>query len=249
MSHESLLVQTGNAVTTITLNRPETLNALTPSMLEALADALDAAAGDPVVNAVVITGAGRGFSAGVDLKALGGRPIVNGKVGDVLDVPARRAIDTMATMSKPVIAKVNGHCFTGALELVLGCDLVYASNKAKFGDTHAKWGVRPTWGMSQRMPRQAGSRIAAELALTARTFTADEGVQWRLFNASVAPDALDAHVAEVLDAILANSHDVIAAYKDLWRRSADVPLHEGLAIEATSEFDITDTDERLQGFV
>ncbi|MEO0576006.1 MAG: enoyl-CoA hydratase/isomerase family protein [Pseudomonadota bacterium] len=249
MTNETLLSDVVDGVATITLNRPDALNALTPQMLEALADAMQAVATDTAVRVVVLTGAGRAFSAGVDLKALGGRPIVNGKVGDILDVPARRALAAMTTMPKPVIAKVNGHCFTGALELVLGCDLIYASDKAKCGDTHAKWGVRPTWGMSQRMPRQAGIAVAKELALTARTFSGAEGVAWGLFNAVLAPDALDAHVQHVIASIIDNSPDVIAAYKDLWQRSADVPLVDGLNVEATSEYDIHDTADRLKGFL
>lgn len=249
MADLTLRYDVSDGVATVTLNRPDALNALTPQMLEALAEAMELAAKDDTIRVVVLTGEGRAFSAGVDLKALGGRPIVNGKVGDVLDVPARRAIDAMTTMSKPVIAKVNGHCFTGALELVLGCDLIYTHEKAKFGDTHAKWGVRPTWGMSQRMPRQASVAVARELALTARTFSGAEAVTWGLFNASVAVDELDAHVDNIIASILDNSADVIAAYKDLWRRSADVALVEGLEIEADNEYDIRDTAARLKGFL
>lgn len=249
MSNEELRIASAAGVVTLTLNRPAALNALTPNLLEALADALADAAADPQVRVVVLTGAGRAFSAGVDLKALGGRPIVNGKVGDILDVPARRAIAAMEAMPKPVVASVNGHCFTGALELVLAADLVYAAVSAKFGDTHARWGVRPTWGMSQRLPRKVGVSVARELALTARTFSADEGYAWGLINAVVAADALDDHVADVCRRIVANSPGVIAAYKDLWRRSFTVPLADGLEIEAASEYPIDDTAERLAEFL
>lgn len=236
-------------VLTLTLNRPDALNAITPDMLEQLADALEAAALDDDVGVVVLTGSGRAFSAGVDLKALGGRPIDKGKVGDILDVPAARALNAMATMRQPVVAKVNGHCFTGALELVLGCDVVYAAAEAKFGDTHAKWGVRPTWGMTQRLPRIVGMNVARELAMTARTFTASEAAGWGLVSA-VAPAAeLDALVVARVDAMLANSPDVIAACKDLWGRTYDLPLAEGLAVEAAAEYDIADTNERLAGFL
>ncbi|MDX1571666.1 MAG: enoyl-CoA hydratase/isomerase family protein, partial [Xanthomonadales bacterium] len=111
---KELLSETKDGIATITLNRPDALNALTPRMLEALGSALETAGEDDDVRAIVITGAGRAFSAGVDLKALGDRPIINGSVGDILDIPARRAIRFMEIAPKPVIAKVNGHCFTGA---------------------------------------------------------------------------------------------------------------------------------------
>ncbi|MEM7611877.1 MAG: enoyl-CoA hydratase/isomerase family protein [Pseudomonadota bacterium] len=247
MNH--LLSATDAGVLTLTLNRADALNAITPPMLESLAAALEDAAVDTDVRLVVITGAGRAFSAGVDLKALGGRPIEQGKVGDILDVPARAALACIESMSKPVVAKVNGHCFTGALEIVLACDLVYAAREAKFGDTHAKWGVRPTWGMTQRLPRKVGVSIARELGLTARTFTADEALAWGLAN-GVAPAAeLDALVDTRIAQILENSADVLAAYKDLWRRSFGLPLADGLAVEANNDYEISDTGTRLAAFL
>ncbi|MEO1595416.1 MAG: enoyl-CoA hydratase/isomerase family protein [Pseudomonadota bacterium] len=244
---ELTVERAGNGVLTLTLSRPDALNAITPGMLEALADALDAVT--PEDRVVVLTGAGRAFSAGVDLKALGGRPIVQGKVGDILDVPAGRALGAMTAMRQPVIAKVNGHCFTGALELVLGCDLVYIADEAKLGDTHAKWGVRPTWGMTQRLPRRVPPLVARELALTARSFTAAEAVAWGLANGHAPAAELDAHVDAVIARILTNSADVIAAYKDLWRRTESLPLAEGLAVELASDYDIADTNDRLAEFI
>ena len=114
----------------------------------------------------MLTGAGRAFSAGVDLKALGQRRLDNGMVGDLLDVPARDLIVQLTTMPQPVIARVNGACFTGALELVLACDLAVAADGAKFGDTHAKFGLRPTWGMSQRLVAAVGITRARDLSYT-----------------------------------------------------------------------------------
>lgn len=232
----------------ITLNRPAALNALTPAMLEALVAALASAGQERAVQLVVLTGAGRAFSAGVDLKALGDRPIVNGSVGDILDVPARRAIHLMERMPKPVIAKVNGHCFTGALELVLGCDLVYVAEEAKLGDTHAKWGVRPSWGMSQRLPRRVGVTMARELSMTARSFSGREAVAIGLANGCAPAAELDALVAGVIARLQENSADVIAAYKQLYREAQERSLADGLAFEASTVFEIRDTDERLAGF-
>ena len=243
-----ILTETRDGVTTITLNRPDALNALTPDMLTGLGDALEAAGEDEAVRAIVVTGAGRAFSAGVDLKVLGDRPITNGSVGEILDVPARRAIRLMEIAPKPVIAKVNGHCYTGALELALGCDLIYAASEARFGDTHAKWGVRPSWGMSQRLPRRIGMLRAKEMSLTARNLSGTEAAEWGLANACAPADELDDLVGSVLDRILGNSPWVIAAYKVLYRDTEDRTLTSGLAFEAGVSFEIPDTDERLGGF-
>lgn len=245
---KELLTETKDGIATITLNRPDALNALTPGMLEALANALETTGEDDEVRAIVITGAGRAFSAGVDLKVLGDRPITNGSVGDILDIPARRAIRFMEIAPKPVIAKVNGHCFTGALELALGCDLIYTAAEAKLGDTHAKWGVRPSWGMSQRLPRRVGMTRAREMSLTARSISGAEAAEMGLANDCAPAAELDDLVASVLARILDNSPHVMAAYKVLYRDTEDRTLTSGLAFEAGTIFEIPDTAERLSGF-
>jgi len=174
-----------DGVGTITLDRPDALNALTGEMLVDLAAALDRLGADDTVEVIVLTGAGRAFSAGVDLKALGQRRLDGGKVGDVLDLPAREVTSRLTTIPKLVVAKVNGFCFTGALELVLACDLAVAADTAKFGDTHAKFGLRPTWGMSQRLVAAVGIVRARELSYTARQFTGAEAQKLELPNGNV----------------------------------------------------------------
>ena len=166
-------------------------------MLEELVVALDAISEDESVKVVVLTGAGKAFSAGVDLKALGGRTLEGGAVGDYLDVPARQVIDRLTTIPKIVIARVNGFCFTGALEMVLACDLVVVANEARLGDTHTKWGLRPTWGMSQRLPRMVGIVRARELSYTARTFTGVEAAEWGLATQAVPLEELDGAVNDL----------------------------------------------------
>jgi enoyl-CoA hydratase/carnithine racemase len=233
---------------TVVLERPDALNAITPTMLDQLGDALAALADDPAVVVVVLTGAGRAFSAGVDLKALGDRTLVGGSVGDVLDLPARRVVDLLTSMPQVVVAKVNGHCFTGALELALACDLVVVANEAKLGDTHAKFGLRPTWGMSQRLIRVVGIARARELSYTARTFSGAEAEAWGLAVRSAPRNDLDAVTDELVGQILANSAGSLAAYKDLYRRALDGDLADGVAYEAATSYRIDDTDERIAGF-
>jgi enoyl-CoA hydratase/carnithine racemase len=246
---EPTVIQTrDDAVVTLTLSRPAALNAITPGMLVDLGDALEAVAADRAVRVVVLTGEGRAFSSGVDLKSLDGAPLPGGAVGDLLDVPARRVLDLLTTMPQLAVAKVNGHCFTGALELVLACDLVVAADEATFGDTHATWGLRPTWGMSQRLPRLVGVTRARELSYTARRFSGTEAAAWGLAARSVPRDELDAAVAALVEQVLRNSAGALAAYKDLYRAALGGDLTTGLAYEASTTYEIDDTEDRISSF-
>lgn len=236
------------AVATLTLNRPDALNAITPTMLGTLGDELESLAADAAVRVVVLTGAGRAFSAGVDLKALGDREIVDGTVGDILDLPARRVTDLLSGMPAITVAKVNGFCFTGALELALACDIVVAAEEATFGDTHAKFGLRPTWGMSQRLPRLVGIAAARALSYTARNFSGADAASLGMIARTVPLDDLDSTVDELVASLLANSAGSLRAYKDLYREAMERPLTDGLAYEAATEYPIDDTAARLADF-
>lgn len=248
LGFESVRLEAGPAVATITLDRPEALNAITPRMLDELAAALEEAGRDPSTAVVVLTGAGRAFSAGVDLKAFGDRRLENGKVGDVLDGPARRVIDLIRGLDSVVIAKVNGYCFTGALELAMACDIVLAAEEAVFGDTHAKWGLRPTWGMSQRLPWLVGAARARYLSYTATTFTGRQAADWGLAALACPRAELDAVTADVAARVAANSRGALAAYKDLYRAAERLPLPAGLDYEAAAEYPIGDTEDRIARF-
>ncbi len=245
---EEVLQERDGAVVTITLNRPDALNAITPTMLVTLGDVLEGLAADDEVRVVVFTGSGRAFSAGVDLKALGDRELTNGKVGDILDLPARKVTNLLATMPAVTIAKVNGFCFTGALELALACDLIIAAEEAKFGDTHAKFGLRPTWGMSQRLPRLVGMTAARELSLTARSFSGVEARELGMVARTAPLADLDTATADLVTSIAGNSAGSLRSYKDLYRQTMELPLTEALKYEADTEYPISDTAERLAGF-
>ncbi len=245
---DHIAVQRTEHSVTITLSRPEVLNAITLEMLHQIDEVLDAVGKDTSVRTIVLTGAGRAFSAGVDLKALNELRVAHGSVGDLLNSPARSVLRHLTTIPQVVIAKVNGHCFTGALELALACDLIVAANEAVFGDTHAKWGLRPTWGMSQRLPRMVGIARARELSYTARTFTGVEAAALGLAVRAVPLANLDATVAEMVADIAANSPGSIAAYKDLYRTALEHPLSDGLAYEADVTYEIADSAERVARF-
>ncbi len=248
MKFTSILFEVGEGVATITLNRPEKLNAITRTMLKEAAKAIASAAKDKSVGVIVLTGAGRAFSAGVDLTELGGRLLEKGGVGDYLDTPARDLIREIQTVSKPVIAKINGHCYTGALELALACDLVVCAEDAKLGDTHTKWGLRPSWGMSARLPAAVGHRRARELSFTARTFTGAEAAAWGLANRAAPAAELDAAVRQMADAMLQNSREAIAAYKALYNKGARRDEKKAVEFEEETVFEIKDTNDRLAQF-
>lgn len=246
-----MLIETAteNGVATVRLNRPDALNAFTPGLLRALVDALKDAENHARV--IVLEGAGRAFSAGVDLKLLQGATFEEGKVDDVFDGASFAAVEAIRHSPLPVIAKVHGFCFTGALELALHADFILTTADTKFGDTHAKWGLRPSWGMSQNLARAVGVRKARELSFTAATFTGADAERWGLANAAF-PDkqTLDMETAKRAAAIAEASPGAIAAYKDLYRLHEEMrPLENALAEEVARDYpQITDTMERLKGF-
>ena len=153
----------------LTLNRPDALNALSPRMFEALRAHIDAiAAAEDEIGVVILTGAGRSFSAGNDLKAI--------QAGEIAPTPHFQAetIEALEALPQPVIGAVKGHCYTGSVELALGCDLIIAGESAKFCDTHGKWGMSPTWGMGSRLPRRIGVQRAKEMMYSGRVVTGAE---------------------------------------------------------------------------
>lgn len=246
-----ILAETKDGVLSLTLNRPEALNAFNPALLSKLTAAVRRASADSSVGVVVLAGAGRAFSAGVDLKLLQQMTFEAGRLGGAFDGEAAEAAAAIRRCLKPVIAKVHGACFTGALELALHCDFIFTTLDTKFGDTHAKWGLRPTWGMSQNLARAVGVRRARELSFTARTFSGADAARWGLANEALADiPALDAHVASRAAEIVAGSRGAISAYKKLYMLHEECrPLEEALATEVDLEFpEIDDTGTRLAGF-
>ena len=243
-----VLLSIEGVVATVTFNRPAALTAITVEMLDALDSALTDLHGRSDIAVVVITGAGRAFSAGVDLKELGGRSLTNGAVGDYLDIPGQRVIERIERLDAIVIAKVNGFCFTGALELALACDLIVTADEAVLGDTHAKWGIRPSWGMSQRLPALVGPATARLLSYRATTFTGAQAREFGLAALSCPSAELDAVTADLARDIAANSRGALMAYKDLYRAAQRLTVPEGLAYEANTTYPIDDTEERIAEF-
>jgi len=228
---------------TLTLNRPESLNALSPTLIsEAIRVVEHVAASDARV--LVVTGAGRSFSAGVDLKIVSS-PDYTAQTKKEFSTQARALGKLLETIPQPTIARITGYCFTGGLELALGCDLLIASDDAIFCDTHAKLGLRPSWGLSQRLPRLIGAMRAREMSFTARRVGASEAAALGLILEALPLAELDARIDSLVEAMVANSAGSLTAYKNLYRAASTHTLDDGLDYEATTTFAINDRNTRL----
>lgn len=228
----------------LTLNRPQALNALSPALFVELRQHVDAIAQQTEsVGCVILCGKGRSFSAGNDLKA-----IQSGEVAPSRHFQAE-TLDAIEQLPQPVIAAVQGHCYTGSLELALSCDLMIAAEGAKFADTHGKWGMSPTWGMSQRLPRRIGLLAAKEMMFSGRVVSGQEAAAIGLANRCV-PDAelMDAAVA-MARGFLENSWFTLRADKWLVNQGLNYTLGDGLRFEREkSPGRGPDMEERLKRF-
>lgn len=242
--NELVLREDAGGVAYLTLNRPEQLNALSPSLFVELRKHIEDIASTPdSIGCVILRGAGRSFSAGNDIKAI--------QSGDRAPSAHFQAetIDALQSLPQPVIAAVKGHCYTGALELALGCDFIVAAESARFADTHGKWSMTPTWGMSQRLPRRIGAARAKQMMFTGTPVSGAEAVSLGLANVCVPDDELDATVAAMAATIVANSWHTLRADKSLVNEGQAYALREGLAYERrTSPGAGPDMAERLKSF-
>src|SRR5882724_676544 len=213
-------------VCTLTLDRPDKLNALDTAAFQALDAHLSALEKDEGnVGCVVLRGAGRGFCAGADLNAL----------SDATEKPPPTfkpaVIERLALLKQPVIAAVHGVCFTGGLELALACDFIVADATARFADTHGKWGLVGAWGISQRLPRRIGLSAAKRMMMTARVVEATEAKDLGLVDLLAPQDQLDEVLKSFVAELLANSWFTNFAVKRLLIETDGMSLAEGLAHE------------------
>ena len=228
----------------LSLNRPEALNALSPSLFVELRQHIDKIAAQIAdIGCVILRGEGRSFSAGNDLKAI--------QSGEKSPSPHFQAetLDAIERLPQPVIASVQGHCYTGSLELALSCDLLVAGQSAKFSDTHGKWGLSPTWGMSQRLPRRIGLLAAKEMMFSGRVVDADEAVTIGLANRCVADENLLEESIAMAKSFLENSWFTLRSDKLLINGGLDNTLQDGLLWERNnSPGRGPDMEERIANF-
>ena len=233
-----------DGIAILTLNRPDTLNALSPNLFIELREHLETiSAQSEETGCVILRGAGRSFSAGNDLKA-----IQSGETAPSRHFQAE-TLELIENLPQPVIASVQGHCYTGSLELAIACDLLIASDSAKFADTHGKWGMTPLWGMSQRLPRRIGPIRAKEMMYTGRIVAGSEAVEIGLANECVADDALIDRTIEIARQIVGNSWHTLRADKMLVNKGMNLPLGEGLTFERENSPGADKSmQDRIKGF-
>ncbi len=189
MTQPVLIVEREAPIAIVTLNRPDQRNALSAELRLAIGEAFRTLEADPEIRAVVLTGAGPAFCAGMDLKEIGGGG--EGVSGYELSVAGQTEMrEGIAGFSGPVIAAVNGAAATAGFELALACDLIFASRDARFLDTHARVGMLPGWGLSQRLPRLIGIARAKEVSLSGNALTAERAYEWGLANRVCEPETL-----------------------------------------------------------
>lgn len=229
----------------ITLNRPDKLNAFTQVMLDEWRTLLEEITKDETCRVIVTKGEGRAWSAGVDLSVFQEIKVEPGfkMYEDGMDIMRMNE-----TCPQVTIAMVNGFCFTGAMELMMSFDLILTADEAKIGDTHAKWGIRPTWGMTQRLQHQVGLRKAKELSFTAQAISGKEAARIGLANSSHPLEELKSAVDNLIEKIVPNSGPAIGAIKELYQYGSENTLKEGLEFEAKFEMGAMDKTEDLKNF-
>ena len=228
MSEPVLLVERDAGIVTVTLNRPQAMNALSRELRRALARACRELRDDPQVGVVILTGAGRAFCAGLDLKELGrGAGPLGAGSGEEPNV--LRAIESFAG---PIIGAINGVAVTGGFELALACDVLVASREARFADTHARVGILPGWGLSQKLPRWIGIARAKELSLTGNYLSAEQAERWGLVSRVVEPDALLGTCRALARDMLSCDPATLRGVKQVIDRGYAGTLADGLRLEA-----------------
>ncbi len=222
--NDVVLTQTNDAITTVTLNRPDNLNALSIELRSRLAEVFTTLKDDDATEVIILTGNGRAFTAGLDLKELGQTGMSGGSGG----VDLQKAI---REVGKPVIGAINGFAITGGFELALACDILIASTEAKFADTHVRMGVVPGWGLSQRLARLIGSSRAKQLSFTGNYLDAETAERWGLVNVVLAPDELMPYCLQLARDITSVNKDTLKAVHQLIDYGWENTLAEGLQEE------------------
>jgi enoyl-CoA hydratase/carnithine racemase len=244
MTYETLLVAWRHHVAYVTLNRPAALNALNTSLRRDLRQVFTDLQADPDVRVVVITGAGRAFCAGADIKEWR-------EPASVVEDRARRLQlnfwEVMSRCTHPIIAAINGYALGGGCELAMCCDIRLASEQAQLGLTEVTLGIIPGGGGTQRLPRFVGRGKALELILTGKRIDAYEALRLGLVEQVIPHDRLGAAVDELAQTIVARAPLAVKYAKEAIVRGLELPLGEGLKVEAELYTLLQTTEDRMEG--
>ena len=224
-----LTIDKTGPVAVVTLNRPEAMNALSRALRAALDRAIRELTADDTVRVIILTGAGRAFTAGLDLKELGREPGALGAANATS--AAENPVAAMAACPKPIIGAINGVAITGGFEVALACDVLIASTNARFADTHARVGIMPGWGLSQKLSRVIGIYRAKELSLTGNFLDAETALAWGLVNRVVAPEALMAAAMQLAQDMANIPGETLCLYKSIIDEGFAVGFGDALAVE------------------
>jgi enoyl-CoA hydratase len=227
MADDILLADVNDRIAVVTLNRPEARNALSRDLIDAILASVAAFDADGAVDAIILTGSDPAFSAGLDLRSLSGDPAA-GRPLRLGELPA----DLFGSVRIPVIAAVNGVAVTGGLELVLACDFVVASERARFADTHARVGVMPGWGLTVLLAEAVGVRRARELSVTGNYIDAEVAAAWGLVNHVIAHADLLPFCRRLAADIVSNDQTGVRQMLDTYQRVISTTADDGWRIEA-----------------
>ncbi|MGI8662684.1 MAG: enoyl-CoA hydratase [Acidimicrobiales bacterium] len=233
MADDVVLVEVSDRVATMTLNRPGARNALNRELRRAIPDALRQLEDDDGVDVLILTGADPAFCAGLDLKELGsGEHDLARSIGD-----ERTRQGPLPQHTKPVIGAINGVAVTGGFELALACDLLVASERARFADTHARVGVQPGWGLTVLLPQAIGLRRAREMSATGNFLDAPTALAWGLVNHVVAHDELLAFCRSLAADIVSNDQPGVRRVLQTYAEGSEVSAGEAWGVEARAASD------------
>ena len=229
MSSAVLIVEKTGPIATLTLNRPKAMNALSAELRVALAKTFRELRADGQTQVIIVTGAGKAFCAGMDLKEVSGANAQGSGFESFsagLDIP-----EAMAEFEGPIIAAVNGHAVGGGLELLLTCDVIIASSAAQFVDAHVRVGMLPGWGLSQRLPRLIGLARAKEMSFTGNPVSAQRAYEFGLVSQVVAPEELLPTCHALAEQMTKAVPEALKGYKKLIDTGYEMPLTESLRYE------------------
>lgn len=244
-TYTTLLYQVESGIATITINRPDKLNALNATVIAELGVAATQAAVDPAVRGVILTGAGtKAFVAGADIGQLASQTPLEGKARSLT---GQRVFRQFEAMRKPVIAAVNGFCLGGGCELAMACHLRVAAETARFGQPEVKLGIGPGYGATVRLPRLVGRGRATELLLTGELIDAREAWRIGLVNRVVPADRLLAEAATLLSTMLAMGPLAVAAVLEAVDVAQEAGSAEALTLEANHFGLLSSTADMREG--
>jgi enoyl-CoA hydratase len=244
MSYQTLALDIADRIATLTVNRPDKLNALNGDTIMELGLAIDALVGNGDVSAIILTGAGRAFVAGADISELSGQSPDDARRRSLT---GQGVFDRFATSPKPVIAAVNGFALGGGCELAMACHVRVASEMAKFGQPEVKLGICAGYGGTQRLPRLVGTGRALQMLLTGEIIDSAEAYRIGLVNRVVAAEALLDSARELATQMIANGPLALALTIEAVARGVELPLTDALIIEADLFAQLSGTEDMREG--